>query len=188
MLSGIQERRLDTRRLVEISIEGNFMEDRGRSQGNGGSYAYVSSHNQFEILDISEPNNIVLLSTYYAEIGRMIDIKVTLDNNWVLVNHELTNSDLDPFPDDDATGWPTALTSSTCPTKRADRHAEWNNPPAGSTTKTCTLTATGKMRHSSTLRKSATCSSTVPTLTLRWWKVIPCNLQGHAGVLRPARI
>ena len=31
----------------------------------------------------------------------MIDIKVTPDNNWVLVNHELTNSDLDPIPQDD---------------------------------------------------------------------------------------
>ena len=41
-------------------------------------------------LDISDPNDIVLmLSTYYAEVARMIDIKVTKDNNWVLVNHEL---------------------------------------------------------------------------------------------------
>ena len=31
----------------------------------------------------------------------MIDIKVTPDNNWVLVNHELTNSELDPIPNDD---------------------------------------------------------------------------------------
>ena len=31
----------------------------------------------------------------------MIDIKVTKDNNWVLVNHELTNSELDPIPNDD---------------------------------------------------------------------------------------
>ena len=86
----------------EISIEGNFMEDCVKNpDGTGGCYAYVSSYNQFEILDISEPNNIVLLSTYYAEVGRMIDIKVTPDNNWVLVNHELTNSDLDPIPQDD---------------------------------------------------------------------------------------
>ena len=77
----------------EISIEGNFMEDCVKHpDGTGGCYAYVSSYNQFEILDISEPNNIVLLSTYYAEVGRMIDIKVTPDNNWVLVNHELTLS------------------------------------------------------------------------------------------------
>ena len=62
----------------EISIEGNFMEDCVKHpDGTGGCYAYVSSYNQFEILDISEPNNIVLLSTYYAEVGRMIDIKVT---------------------------------------------------------------------------------------------------------------
>ena len=61
----------------EISIEGNFMEDCVKHpDGTGGCYAYVSSYNQFEILDISEPNNIVLLSTYYAEVGRMIDIKV----------------------------------------------------------------------------------------------------------------
>ncbi len=91
----------------EISIEGNFMEDCVKHpDGTGGCFAYVSSYNQFEILDISEPNNIVLLSTYYAEVGRMIDIKVTPDNNWVLVNHELTNSDLDPIPqDDDAQQW-----------------------------------------------------------------------------------
>ena len=51
----------------EISIEGNFMEDCVKHpDGTGGCYAYVSSYNQFEILDISEPNNIVLLSTYYA--------------------------------------------------------------------------------------------------------------------------
>ena len=62
----------------EIAIEGNFMEDCVKNpDGTGGCYAYVSSYNQFEILDISEPNNIVLLSTYYAEVGRMIDIKVT---------------------------------------------------------------------------------------------------------------
>ena len=67
----------------------------------GGCFAYVSSYNQFEILDISEPNNIVLLSTYYAEVARIIDIKVTPDNNWVLINHELTNSELDPIPNDD---------------------------------------------------------------------------------------
>ena len=49
----------------EISIEGNFMEDCVKHpDGTGGCYAYVSSYNQFEILDISEPNNIVLLSTY----------------------------------------------------------------------------------------------------------------------------
>ena len=66
----------------EIAIEGNFLEDCVKNpDGTGGCYAYVSSYNQFEILDISEPNNIVLLSTYYAEIGRMIDIKVTPDNN-----------------------------------------------------------------------------------------------------------
>ena len=52
-------------------------------------------------MDISEPNNIILLSTYYAEIARIIDIKVTQDNNWVLINHELTNSELDPIPNDD---------------------------------------------------------------------------------------
>ena len=51
----------------EIAIEGNFMEDCVKHpDGTGGCYAYVSSYNQFEILDISEPNNIVLLSTYYA--------------------------------------------------------------------------------------------------------------------------
>ena len=68
------------------------------ADGTGGCYAYVSSYNQFEILDISNPNNIRMLSTYYAEVARMIDIKVTKDNNWVLVNHELTNSELDPIP------------------------------------------------------------------------------------------
>ena len=71
----------------EISIEGNFMEDCVKHpDGTGGCYAYVSSYNQFEILDISEPNNIVLLSTYYAEVGRMIDIKVTPDNNLSLIH------------------------------------------------------------------------------------------------------
>ena len=86
----------------EIAIEGNFLEDcEIYADGSGGCYAYVSSYNQFEILDISSPNNIQLLSTYYAEIARMIDIKVTADNNWVLVNHELTNSELDPIPNDD---------------------------------------------------------------------------------------
>ena len=48
----------------EISIEGNFMEDCVKHpDGTGGCYAYVSSYNQFEILDISEPNNICLLYT-----------------------------------------------------------------------------------------------------------------------------
>ena len=59
----------------EIAIEGNFNEDcEIYADGSGGCYAYVSSYNQFEILDISNPNNIQLLSTYYAEIARMIDI------------------------------------------------------------------------------------------------------------------
>ena len=118
----------------EIAIEGNFMEDCVKNpDGTGGCYAYVSSYNQFEILDISEPNNIVLLSTYYAEIGRMIDIKVTPDNNWVLVNHELTNSDLDPIPnDDDANSGANRLDVISVVNKNEPiKVAEWNNPPAG---------------------------------------------------------
>ena len=118
----------------EIAIEGNFDEDcKIHGDGSGGCFAYVSSYNQFEILDISEPNNIRLLSTYYAEIARMIDIKVTKDNNWVLVNHELTNSELDPIPnDDDANSGMNRLDviyvgDKTSPVKVA----EWNNPPAG---------------------------------------------------------
>ena len=131
----------------EISIEGNFLEDcEKKPDGTGGCYAYVSSYNQFEILDISEPNNIVLLSTYYAEIGRMIDIKVTPDNNWVLVNHELTNSDLDPIPqDDDANSGANRLDVIDVSDKMSPiKVAEWNNPPQASTTKTCTLIAIGK--------------------------------------------
>jgi len=118
----------------EIAIEGNFEEDCFKYPDNsGGCYAYVSSYNQLEILDISNPNDIVLMSTYYAEIARMIDIKVTKDNNWVLVNHELTNSDLDPIPnDDDANSGANRLDvlyvgDKTSPVKVA----EWNNPPAG---------------------------------------------------------
>ena len=94
-------------------------------------------YNQFEILDISKPNEIRLLSTYYAEIARMIDIKVTSDNNWVLVNHELTNSELDPIPnDDDANSGANRLDliyvgDKTSPIKVA----EWDNPPAGFTTR-----------------------------------------------------
>ena len=81
----------------------------------------------------SEPNNIVLLSTYYAEVGRMIDIKVTPDNNWVLVNHELTNSDLDPIPqDDDANSGANRLDVIDVSNKNQPiKVAEWNNPPAG---------------------------------------------------------
>ncbi len=118
----------------EVAIEGNFDEDcEIYADGSGGCFAYVSSYNQFEILDISEPNNIRLLSTYYAEVARMIDIKVTKDNNWVLVNHELTNSELDPIPnDDDANSGMNRLDviyvgDKTSPIKVA----EWNNPPAG---------------------------------------------------------
>ena len=118
----------------EIAIEGNFMEDCVKNpDGTGGCYAYVSSYNQFEILDISKPNNITLLSTYYAEVGRMIDIKVTPDNNWVLVNHELTNSDLDPIPqDDDANSGANRLDVISVSNKNEPiKVAEWNNPPAG---------------------------------------------------------
>ena len=118
----------------EIAIEGNFLDDcEIYGDGTGGCYAYVSSYNQFEILDISRPNDIRLLSTYYAEIARMIDIKVTSDNNWVLVNHELTNSELDPIPnDDDANSGANRLDliyvgDKTSPIKVA----EWDNPPAG---------------------------------------------------------
>ena len=44
----------------EIAIEGIFLEDCKKTGTEGGCYAYVSSYNQFEILDISEPNNITL--------------------------------------------------------------------------------------------------------------------------------
>ncbi|GIS43179.1 MAG: hypothetical protein Ct9H90mP16_02490 [Candidatus Poseidoniales archaeon] len=57
----------------------------------------VSSYNQLKFLTFQTRITGFLLSTYYAEVARMIDIKVTPDNNWVLVNHELTNSELDPF-------------------------------------------------------------------------------------------
>ena len=47
----------------EISIEGNFLEDcEIYPDGSGGCYAYVAGYQQFEILDISNPNNIQLLS------------------------------------------------------------------------------------------------------------------------------
>ena len=118
----------------EISIEGNFMDDcEIYGDGSGGCFAYVSSYNQFEILDISKPNDIRLLSTYYAEVARIIDIKATKDNNWVLINHELTNSELDPIPnDDDANSGANRLDliyvgDKTSPIKVA----EWDNPPAG---------------------------------------------------------
>lgn len=118
----------------EIAIEGNFLEDCVKyPDGTGGCYAYVSSYNQFEILDISKPNNITLLSTYYAEVARIIDIKVTPDNNWVLVNHELTNSELDPIPnDDDANSGANRLDVIYVGNKNEPiKVAEWNNPPAG---------------------------------------------------------
>jgi len=118
----------------EITIEGNFLDDcEVYSDGSGGCYAYVSSYNQFEILDISEPNNITLLSTYYAETARIIDIKVTPDNNWVLINHELTNTELDPIPnDDDANSGANRMDVVFVGNKNEPiKVAEWNNPPAG---------------------------------------------------------
>ncbi len=118
----------------EVSIEGNFNENCViHADGSGGCYAYVSSYNQFEILDISKPNDIRLLSTYYAEVARIIDIKVTPDNNWVLVNHEFTNSELDPIPnDDDANSGANRLDVVYVGDKTSPvRVAEWNNPPAG---------------------------------------------------------
>ncbi len=118
----------------EVSIEGNFLDDCVKyPDGTGGCYAYVSSYNQFEILDISRPNNITLLSTYYAEVARIIDIKVTPDNNWVLINHELTNSELDPIPnDDDANSGANRLDVIYVGNKNEPvKVAEWNNPPAG---------------------------------------------------------
>jgi hypothetical protein len=118
----------------EIAIQGNFMDDcEIYGDGTGGCYAYVSSYNQFEILDISQPNNITLLSTYYAEVARIIDIKVTPDNNWVLINHELTNSELDPIPnDDDANSGTNRLDVVYVGNKLEPiKVAEWNNPPAG---------------------------------------------------------
>ena len=48
----------------EIAIEGNFLDDcEIYGDGTGGCFAYVSSYNQFEILDISKPNEICLLYT-----------------------------------------------------------------------------------------------------------------------------
>ena len=118
----------------EVIIEGNFHEGCViHGDGSGGCFAYVAAYNQFHILDISEPNDIQMLSTYYAEVARIIDVKVTDDNNWVLINHELTNSELDPIPnDDDANSGTNRLDviyvgDKTSPIKVA----EWNNPPAG---------------------------------------------------------
>ena len=75
----------------------------------------------------------------------MIDIKVTSDNNWVLVNHELTNSELDPIPnDDDANSGANRLDliyvgDKTSPVKVA----EWDNRLLDSTTKTTRLLRLG---------------------------------------------
>ena len=111
----------------EIVLEGDF------PHCIVGCYAYVAAYNQFHILDIREPNNIQMLSTYYAEVARIIDIKVTDDNNWVLINHELTNSELDPIPnDDDANSGANRLDLIDVSDKRHPiKRAEWNNPPAG---------------------------------------------------------
>ena len=111
----------------EIVLEGDF------PHCIEGCYAYVAAYNQFHILDIREPNNIQMLSTYYAEVARIIDIKVTDDNNWVLINHELTNSELDPIPnDDDANSGTNRLDLIDVSDKRHPiKRAEWNNPPAG---------------------------------------------------------
>jgi len=118
----------------EVVVEGNFDENcEIYSDGSGGCFAYVAAYNQFHILDISQANDIKMLSTYYAETARIIDIKVTDDNNWVLINHELTNTELDPIPnDDDANSGVNRLDviyvgDKTSPIKVA----EWNNPPAG---------------------------------------------------------
>jgi hypothetical protein len=111
----------------EVVLEGDFPEC------IEGCYAYVAAYNQFHILDIREPNNIQMLSTYYAEVARIIDIKVTNDNNWVLINHELTNSELDPIPnDDDANSGMNRLDLIDVSDKKHPiKRAEWNNPPAG---------------------------------------------------------
>tara|TARA_B100001013_G_scaffold227313_1_gene139325 strand:- start:19 stop:1950 length:1932 start_codon:yes stop_codon:yes gene_type:complete len=111
----------------EVIIEGDFPDC------VEGCYAYVAAYNQFHILDIREPNNVQLMSTYYADIARIIDIKVTQDNNWVLINHELTNSELDPIPTGSElnSGMNRLdlidVSNKNYPVKRA----EWNNPPAG---------------------------------------------------------
>ena len=111
----------------EVIIEGDFPDC------VEGCYAYVAAYNQFHILDIREPNNVQLLSTYYADVARIIDIKVTQDNNWVLINHELTNSELDPIPSgsEGNSGMNRLdlidVSDKTNPVKRG----EWNNPPAG---------------------------------------------------------
>ena len=152
----------------EIAIEGNFLEDcEMHGDGTGGCFTYVSSYNQFEILDISRPNDIRLLSTYYAEIARIIDIKVTQDNNWALINHELTNSELDEITnDDDANSGANRLDAIYVGNKTSPiKVAEWDNPPADSTIRTCMFTATGprpiRLQHGKMI---ATYSSSAQTL------------------------
>ena len=163
--------------LLKLPLRGNFLEDCEKyPDGTGGCYAYVSSYNQFEILDISDPNNMVLLSTYYAEVARMIDIKVTPDNNWVLVNHELTNSELDPIPnDDDANSGANRLDVIYVGDKSEPiKVAEWDNPPADSTTKTSTSTViwtTGFMPQKTVI---FSCSEQTPIL--KW----PREIQVHS--------
>ena len=45
------------------------------------------------ILDISDLSNIQMVGTYWSSLARIIDVKVSKDQQWALINHELTNID-----------------------------------------------------------------------------------------------
>ena len=101
-----------------------------------GCYAYVAAYHNMHILDISEPNNIQMLSTYYAETARIIDVKVTDDNNWALINHEATNVDddgnpLDPAPSDVNWGANEIHLLDISDKLAPKLVSRWANPPAG---------------------------------------------------------
>ena len=101
-----------------------------------GCYAYVAAYHNMHILDISKPNDIQMLSTYYAETARIIDVKVTDDNNWALVNHEATNLDddgnpLDPAPSDVNWGANEIHLLDISDKTEPKLVSRWSNPPAG---------------------------------------------------------
>lgn len=114
----------------EIAIEGDFPEC------IIGCYAYIAGYNSMHILDISDLSNIQMVGTYWSSLARIIDVKVSKDQQWALINHELTNMDddgepLDPGPSDINPGM-NAIDLIDISDKTAPEFSwRWQNPPAG---------------------------------------------------------
>jgi len=97
-----------------------------------GDYAYVAAYNDLYIVDVKDPYDIQVVGHYHDRNGRIIDVKVSDDGNWAIVNNELTNVDnLDPVPAGINEGFNSIDLIDVSDKTNPVIKDTWINPPAG---------------------------------------------------------